>query len=545
MVRILFYVVLVFAIAAGFAWLADHPGSLTLAFAGYEIRTSVLVAAILLLLALLLLGLVWLVLRGLWRSPRLFGSYVAGRRRDRGYRALSRGLIAIGTGDRAAAERFAAESRRLLQREPLTLLLAAQAAQLAGDGDAARSAFEAMLADGETRILGLRGLFVEARRRGDLAAARHFAERAMNERPGVGWAGVALLDFQSADGDWAGALKTLAANAEAKVISKPAAQRLEAVLLTARAMELEGSQPESARDLAFEAHRLAPELVPAAVLASRLASRLGDIRRASKIIETTWKIEPHPDLAAAYTAVRPGDGVRDRLKRIRALTRLRANHREGSFALARAAIDAADWPLARESLSGLVAAGPTERACLLMAEIEEREHADIGRARDWLARAVTAPRDPAWIADEVVFDRWAPVSPVSGRLDAFEWKVPDERLISRRADIEAAVGRLGGAAAAAPAAAPAIEHEPAPAQPEAAPVEVSPAAAEAPSAPAPVPPIVAGEAAKPEPPASEPKPADLAGSTAPEDARLPRQPDDPGPDPDPLEPSAKSFRPFF
>ena len=61
---------------------------------------------------------------------------------------------------------------------------------------------------------------------------------------------------------------------------------------------------------------------------------------------------------------------------------------------------------------------------MLMAELEELEHGDEGRAREWMARAVRAGRDPAWTADGFVSDRWMPVSPVTGRLDAFQWKVP-------------------------------------------------------------------------------------------------------------------------
>jgi HemY protein len=44
--------------------------------------------------------------------------------------------------------------------------------------------------------------------------------------------------------------------------------------------------------------------------------------------------------------------------------------------------------------------------------------------RTWLTRAIQAPRDPVWVADGRVFERWAPVSPVTGRLDAFQWRVP-------------------------------------------------------------------------------------------------------------------------
>jgi HemY protein len=71
---------------------------------------------------------------------------------------------------------------------------------------------------------------------------------------------------------------------------------------------------------------------------------------------------------------------------------------------------------------------PREGAYLLLADIEEEETGDQGRVRQYLAQAVRAARDPAWVADGFVSDRWAPASPVTGKLDAFEWRVPVERL---------------------------------------------------------------------------------------------------------------------
>jgi hypothetical protein len=41
-----------------------------------------------------------------------------------------------------------------------------------------------------------------------------------------------------------------------------------------------------------------------------------------------------------------------------------------------------------------------------------------------MARAVNAALDPAWTADGLVVEHWLPVSPASGRFDAFEWRVP-------------------------------------------------------------------------------------------------------------------------
>src|SRR5262249_35752526 len=60
-----------------------------------------------------------------------------------------------------------------------------------------------------------------------------------------------------------------------------------------------------------------------------------------------------------------------------------------------------------------------------------------GRARAWTLRAVRARHDPAWTADGYVSDRWRPVSPVTGRLDAFQWQTPVASLPSdKRTTIE-------------------------------------------------------------------------------------------------------------
>jgi HemY protein len=435
MIRALIVVAFVFLVAAGFAWLAERPGELLLTWQGYEIRTSLMIASIGLALVIALIAAVGALIRAILSTPQSLGHFLGARRRDRGYRALTRGMIAVGAGDVRGARRAAQESRALLGQEPLALLLSAQAAQIAGDAPAARTAFESLSAEADTRLLGLHGLFVEARRQGEHAAARHFAEEAVHVAPRLGWAGTALFEYQSRAGDWRDALATLATNIGNGLVDRTRGKRLRAVLLTAQAMEMESGNPDEARAIATEAHKLAPDLVPAAITAARLYTRQGDIRRATRILESAWKLGPQREIAEAYADVRPGDSALDRLKRASRLADFRANHPEGAMAVARAAIDARDWRAARAALGGAMRANPSERVCLLMAEIEEGEHGDQGRVRAWLTRALTAPRDAQWMADGQAFERWLPVSPISGRLDAFEWRVPAERPPALAADV--------------------------------------------------------------------------------------------------------------
>lgn len=118
----------------------------------------------------------------------------------------------------------------------------------------------------------------------------------------------------------------------------------------------------------------------------------------------------------------------DRLNRAKKLQEMKKNHAESSMTVARAALDAQDFATARNEAEAAIRMDRREGAYLLLADIEEAETGDQGKVRQLLSKAVRAPRDPAWVADGVVSERWAPVSPVTGRLDAFEWRAPMERL---------------------------------------------------------------------------------------------------------------------
>lgn len=462
MIRVVLFLVIVGLLALGAAWFVDRPGDVTIKWLGLEIETSVMFAAAVVIAVAVAAVMVWSLVRMALQSPRRIARAMDERRRNRGHLALSRGLIAIGAGDVGAARKFAAEADRLAANEPLTLLLSAQTAQLSGDREAAGRAFSLMAARADTKLLGLRGLYVEAQRRADAIAARHHAEEAQRAAPGLPWAGQAVLEFQCASADWSGALATLEANMRGKVVDKAAYRRQRAVLLTVQAQSAADARPAEARALAVEAARLARDLVPAAALAARLLAENGERRKATRLLEAAWRAQPHPDLADAYANLKSGDSARERLKRVQTLVRARPEHVEAAFAVARAALDAQEFVTARAALGPLLVA-PTQRVATLMAELEEIGRNDEGRAREWMARALRAPRDPAWTADGFVSETWMPVSPVTGRLDAFQWKVPVEEMIDRAHLIEErdALPAAGDAAAAdrpsVPAPAPSRE----------------------------------------------------------------------------------------
>jgi len=428
MIRVVLFLVSVALIAWGFAWFADRPGEVTITWPWLDrvwpghgqAQLSVMVAMLAVLGAIAVILLLWSFLRGILRSPQQVSLFFRHRRAVKSYLALTRGLIAIGAGDLKLARRSADEAARLAPGDPLTLLLEAQSAQMAGDRAAAERAFREMTGRQDTKLLGLRGLYIEAQRRGDAQAARLVAKEAAKAAPSLAWAGQAVLDDRCAASDWAGALDALEHMKGA--LEKTDYRRKRAVLLTARAQALAEIDRDGSRAAVLEAVKLAPDLVPAAALAGRRLAESNEWRKARKMLETAWTINPHPDIAEAYAHLRLGDSARERLARMQKLAAKVEGQREGALAVARAALDARDFATARAALAPYLSA-PTRRVAELMAAIEEAEHGDTGRVREWMARAMRASGDPVWTADGVVSERWLPVSP-NGRLDGFEWKLP-------------------------------------------------------------------------------------------------------------------------
>ena len=548
--RALVFIGLLAVAAFGAVWLADRPGTVLVTWGGYRAETSVAATVVTVIGIALLLSLLWTAVRFMLALPSRMTYASRARKRARGYQAVSRGMVAVGAGDPLAARRHSKEAERLLGGEPLTLLLKAQAAQVSGDRSAAESAFRRLVEHDETRVLGLRGLFVEARRRGDGATAQEYAAEAARLAPAATWANEAVLESHAAAGEWQGAIAMIERRASLGLVDKPTAKRQRAVLLAADAQGRTDRDPEGALAGALDAVKLAPDLVPAAALAGSLLARRGDLRRAARVVESAWKLQPHPDLADVYLNLRPGDSAQDRLRRAETLAKLSSWTPEARVALARAALEAREFGRARAALAPLLQDRPTVRICLLMADLEEAENGATGRTREWIARAARAPRDPAWIADGMVSDRWAPMSPVTGRLDAFVWEAPPDVLAAPEMPVDDVVADLdergaGHALAAPPAPAEPVAADPVVAggassepasqlQPKPEAAEDAAAAQSRPPASAPAAePITTVQLESGPPPAGvRPNGAHPAAPDVPEPVVFPVEhaPDDPGPD---------------
>ncbi|CAN0522996.1 unnamed protein product, partial [Laminaria digitata] len=277
MIRFTISMIVALAIVVAAAiWFSDRPGMVSIEWQGWLIEMSVgrFVLALAILLAVgLILTTFFRVIGG---TPGRIRESLRTSRRERGYRALTQGMVAVAAGDPDEANRQARRADVLLEEPPLTMLLSAQAAQLNGDEAAATRYFSGMLERPETAFLGVRGLLIQAQKNNDRRAALDYAERAYQLQPKTPWVLNTMFDLQIAEGRWRAALSTLEEAVKRRVVTAEAARNRRTTVLLGCSSEAEaGGETAEALKFAKRANTLSPAFLPAVLRTAALMVQAG------------------------------------------------------------------------------------------------------------------------------------------------------------------------------------------------------------------------------------------------------------------------------
>jgi HemY protein len=397
MIRIavaLFFVSLLIVVAIS---LQADPGSARLTWLGWRVDATAAAAVLGIGLLALMATIFWRAVIWLVEAPARGRRARAEVRRRQGLEALTRGYLETASGNGAEARRLAQRAAELSEETPqLVRLLAARAAEAAGDRVAAEAAYNAMLGFPEMRLAAYRGLMRVARAAGDETAALRHIEAAFAVPHTAPWAWRALLQAKLAGGDWPGALALTQSAQERKVVSPLIAERTRAALKTATAAQAEAAgDNEAGLELAQAAAKARPDLPAAAAIAARLLIAQGRGGRAAPLLEAAWKARPHPALWLAWRDLRTDETPRERATRLAALAALNPAARESRIVEVEQALLAGDAAAARAGAASFAAEPLTRRLASLMARAANLA-GERDEARAWIARGAGAPEEADW-----------------------------------------------------------------------------------------------------------------------------------------------------
>ena len=401
MIRNALVLFLVAVVAVTAVALTGEPGSARLDWMGWRVEMTAATAALLTLFLALVATAFWRALLWVIEAPRRAARDRAETKRKQGVEALSRGFLAVAAGDGSEARRLAQKASDLAEDAPaLVRVLAAQAAETAGDHAAAKAAYGAMLGFPEMKVAGLRGLMQIALAEGERLAALRHAETAYGLARSARWAWRALLESRLEAGDWAVALDLVQGALERKIVPPVVAERARAALLTASAASLESSgDPRAAAqalDYALQAVKLKPDFAPGVVMAARRLAADGKAAKAGSVIETAWKSAPHPALWLAYRDLKTNETPKARALRLATLANLTPDARESRILKVESALIGGDAVAARAAARLLPQEGPpTARIAGLMSRVAFAG-GEVDEARAWITRGAAGGPEPDW-----------------------------------------------------------------------------------------------------------------------------------------------------
>ena len=428
--KIILFIGLVAAASFGAIYLLELDGGIQIQVANQEFNLTPMVSVItlgLLVLAIWLLlkltGLLVAVLKFINGDETAVSRYFNRNRQEKGYQALSEGLLALASGEGGVAMAKAAKADKYLNKPALTNLITAQGAEMTGNRKKAEDVYKRLMKNEKTRFVGVRGILRQKLADGETDTALKLAKSAFLLKPKNEEVQDTLLKLQAETQDWSGARKTLSAKLKSGTLPRDVHRRRDAVLALSEAKDIldEGKSIE-AREASIEANRLSPDLVPAAILAARSYIENGSKRNAVRVIKKAWAAQPHPDLAAVFAEIEPNETPAARLKRFSPLLRAHPGHSETKMLQAELEIAAENFPAARRAMGTLAETEPTKRSLTLMAAIERGEGSDDSVVKAFLAKALTASAGPQWICDVdgKAYPEWQPVT--DGGFDTLSWK---------------------------------------------------------------------------------------------------------------------------
>lgn len=384
--RIVWYSLLLVAFAFGIAWMADHPGQVSVRWLSWRFESSVpvLLGGMLVLVAVVYF--LFRVIRILVSLPSRWCRWQDARRQNKGIRALTGSLTALAAGDDKKAIAYAARTENLLDNHGLSLLLTTQAAEMSGDVETVRKNYMEMLKQPETEFAAVRGLLMQAVKDGDDESARDYVQRALSLNPHAVRLYPLLLDLHMRARQWEQALKDLARIKRHALMTSQEIEKKKALILDEQAALQEAEFPEQALRLARQSLEADPDFLPALARLTRVALKLGKGNKVVSDLEKAWMRAPNEDIARLYASLFAGNEPLMQVRHAEKLVKMRPEAPAGHALLGETAMKAKLWGQARTHLTKAFESTPILYYCMLLVRLEDAEGNGKG-VRKWLEKA--------------------------------------------------------------------------------------------------------------------------------------------------------------
>ena len=414
-------------------YLSGLSGDITLNIGKSQITISIIMGVflILLLFSIFFLGVLFLnfgiaVIQFLSGDETAITRYLNKSRQSKGNKALASALISLYEGDSVEALVHSSKAKKLLKNDKISLLINAQIAKKSGNSKLALESYKKLLGQKDTRLVALSGIVSEKIKAGEFKIALELSKKNVELHPKNISSTNTLFNLQIQEKDWQGAVTTLQIKKKLEKLPRNVFLQQEAILIFEAAQEkYEQGFTQEALAATLVAVRQYPSFVAALGFLTELENISGNKKRIEKLLQKGWALFPHPDIVKSYSSLVKNESSEKRLKRFEPLIQVNESDPQTIILKAELFLATGDFTKAKELVSLLANNNPDNYILTLMAAVERAAGGTDKVVREWLTKAVYAPKSSAWICNECGSQsEWVSICQSCERFNSMRWVRP-------------------------------------------------------------------------------------------------------------------------
>ncbi len=304
MMNLLLFLVALILFGMVAAWVAEHPGHVTMFWDSWRVDTSLAFLLLVTLLFALGIAVVFTIIRAILKAPEEWSTRRQLKYHRQGLAELTYSVASLAASDVRSAEIHTRKAEKLLGRTPLTLLLSAQISKSQGNEDKTKHLLEQLLEHKETEYLAARSLSDAASKQNLLTQALDLAKRAHRVNPGDISSVTSVVGLHIRLKQWQEALRAVEQNGRRGFMPRAEYKRLQGLthLMHADSL-LSESRVEEAFRQAARASKLLGDFVPATLLLARTHAASGRPDKAIQLLFKAWRSSKHAQLASTIQSL--------------------------------------------------------------------------------------------------------------------------------------------------------------------------------------------------------------------------------------------------
>lgn len=418
------FVLLLMAITCLGLLVIDNPGTVKFEWLGYNMKLPIGMFIAVFLLSFIALNFFVNIMKFIWSLPQIYFAKIGKKKLQKGRGLLLDGLSAIAAGQNEEAKEIISVASEMIADDDLTEFIAAQASYMINDEENTTRRYLSLIKNKRTSFLGLRGLLMQAKDRGDYHLAQEYINKSIAIRPDSPWLQSEYLN-NSVKLAQKGVFTENDKNRLIKYIPKNLWQRHKAMISW---LKLQSNLPINyfeQEKLHLKIFDLAPDWTYNVKKLVDLYIKIGSLSKAQKIIMESFKKQPHRILSELWDTVFCELQPIDRYKTLEKLVNGQESHPESQFSLAQSAIKAQLWGQAEKHLDQFLSNGMTKKGCILMADLVEKKHpANFDLIKEWWMRAAQINVDYSWQCNccQSSYDKWKLICDNCQEIDKVFWQ---------------------------------------------------------------------------------------------------------------------------